>query len=208
MFVKGPILEIPLAISQTYFLLAASIACYLFGAYTLSSSVVSVFGVCFSFALIFVVIATDNPWVLFAFAFATGVSHNPFFEYMNVVDPTIVQEALAATCILFFGLTWLAFTSSSYNSFVFCGLLYACLSNLIFMIFLNIFFQNTLLELFIMYCTIMLFTAFVIVDTHALIKDRARMPTQYALRLFLDFVNLFINMVKLLKHLKNIQKKN
>jgi modulator of FtsH protease len=189
-------------IFQTYLLLTISIISYLFGTYVSISQnlvILTSFG---SMLILLAVIITKSPIFLIIFSFMTGLSHNPMFLYLNMIDPTIISEALEATFIVFVGLTFIAYKTVKYNTFALYGLLYSCLSTILWLSILNIFYQNTLVDIILMYCSIIIFTGYIIVDTHMLLKKPQQNPVTNALQLFLDFINLFINLLRLLKYIK------
>jgi len=197
--VSGQITE---EIFYTYLLFAFSIVSYLFGTQILISYDFAIFCIFGSFLLLLAVLTTQSPFFLILFSFVIGMNHNPIFEYLNVVDPTIITETLNATMMIFFGLTIIAFKIRNYNTFVLYGLLYSTLSTAIWLAILNMFYQNMLVDVFLMYISIMIFTGYIIIDTHSLLKNPHQSPVIHALQLFLDFVNLFINLLKFQKHIR------
>lgn len=189
-------------IFQTYVLLAFSIGAYLFGAQVLLPASFLFLGIVISFILIFVIYVTQAPIYLFLFSFIVGTSHNPMFEYLNVVDPGIIMQALILSFLVLIGLTIIAFKTKTYYTFAICGFLYTCLSTILWLSILNLFVQNSLLDILLTYFSIVIFSGYIIFDTHNLLESPNNTPVTHALQLFLDFINLFINLVKLLRHLK------
>lgn len=200
--------NLPDSVHQTYFLLALSIISYLFGAYIPVGPGLSFSAVLVSFIFFFLTASSHHPIFLIGFAFSTGISHSVIFDHLNMIDPTIVQEALVATFMVFVGLSFIAFQTLDYSTFAMYGFLYSSLSSLIWMSILNIFFQNDMIELVGIYFTIVIFTGFVIVDTHSLIKNPDQSPVDHAIQLFLDFLNIFLNLVKLMKQMKKKNRSN
>lgn len=199
--------SLPETICQTYLLLSGCIALYLFsantvGMYAISMPYLSFIGIISSFGLLFATMATKMQLPLLAFAFSVGVSHHPMFDYLNFMEPSIIHHALSTTLMVFVGLTYLAFTTSEYPTFLLYGFLYSSLSTIVWMGLLNIFFRNSFLDLLLTYFSVMVFTLFVVYDTHDMIKNNNKTPVDHALQLFLDFVNLFVDLVKLLRHFK------
>ncbi|XWV26938.1 BAx inhibitor (BI)-1/yccA-like protein family [Tupanvirus soda lake] len=189
------------SILHTYLLLTLCIATYLFGTYTLPVYV-STIAIIMSFILLFVTIITQGPVFLVAFSYCVGASHNHVFTYLRIVEPDLITEALGATLLVFIGLTYIAFNTRDYYSFAIYGFLYSSLSTMFWLVILNIFFGSYLLDILLTYFSIVIFTGYIIVDTHSLLKDPYKSPVMHALQLFLDFVNMFVNLVKLLRHLK------
>ncbi|XWV25601.1 inhibitor (BI)-1/YccA-like protein family [Tupanvirus deep ocean] len=195
--------NLPNSILHTYLLLTFCIGTYLFGAFTFPVNVyVSTLALVISFILLFVTIITQGPLFLIAFSFCVGASHNHVFTYLRIVEPDLIIEALSASLLVFIGLTYIAFNTREYYSFAIYGFLYSSLSTMFWLSILNIFFGNYLLDVLLTYFSIVLFTGYIIVDTHSLLKDSYKSPVMHALQLFLDFVNMFVNLVKLLRHLK------
>jgi hypothetical protein len=195
-------LRLPGHIFQTYLLLVLSIGSYLIGAYTMASFGLSIFAIFLSFMFLFLVVTIKVPIMLIMFAFMIGVSHNPLFMYLNFIDPTIITEVLVATLLVFVGLTIIAFNTVYYSTFAVYGFLYTSLSTMMWLCLLNFFFKNGLFDMLLMYFSIVLFTGFIIVDTHDMLKNTTDGPVHHATQLFLDFINVFIGLVKLLRHLK------
>lgn len=189
-------------IFQTYLLLGISIIIYLIGAHISISRDLSPFimlGVIFALVI---VIITQSPVFLIVFCFLTGLYHNPLLTYLNIIDPSIINETLQATAMIFFGLTLIAHKTSDYNTFALYGILYSCLSTIIWLCIFNIFYQNVLIDLILMYISIVIFSGYIIVDTHNLLKNPFKSPVIHALHLFLDFMNLFVILLKIMKQVK------
>lgn len=195
------VVRIPSQIVQTYILLSLSFGTYLIGAFITAPVYLSFVCMAMSFVMLFVVIATDHPISLMGFSFVIGLSHHQMFNYVNLIDPSIITEALAATLMVFIGLTYFAVKSPNYNAFRFYGIMYSALSTLIFVGILNLFIKNSVIELLSMYASIVIFSIYTIIDTQSMI-ERRHTPVQAATHLFLDFINLFLNLIKLLKNMK------
>ena len=149
-------------ILQTYALLAISIATYLLGAQVLLPSSLSIVGIIVSFILIFVIHITQAPIYLFLFSFIVGTSHNPMFEYLNVVDPGIITQALILSFLALVGLTIIAFKTKTYHTFATWGFLYSCLSTILWLSILNLFIKNSLLNILLTYFSIVTFSGYII----------------------------------------------
>lgn len=193
---------LPDSIIQTYMLLTLSIASYLIGAYKFSTIEHSIFAIFASLIFLIVTLNTKIPMALIAFAFTLGVSHHHYLMYLNIEDPTIIHEALSVTMLIFLGLSIFAASTVDYYAFAFNGILVSGLMTLIWLYLFNTYYQNTLLEFFIIYVSIMIFTIYVVADTYNLLKNYHHGPIEHATELFLDFINIFINLVRLLRYLK------
>ncbi len=189
-------------IFQTYLLLTISIVTYLAGAYITFMYDMSMFLLFCLFALLTAVIITQSSVLLFVFSFVMGLYHNSFITYLNIINESIVNEALIATLMIFIGLTYISYKTSNYNIFAFYGVLYTCFSTIVWLMIFNIFYQNTLIDIFLMYASIVIFSGYIIYDTHNLLNNPHMSPVMHALNLFLDFINLFINLIKIVKQIK------
>ena len=202
---------LPDTVSQTYLLVLGSIGLYLVGAYLpLSIDLIALLmvpAIIASFIFVIMVSVTEQPIYLFAMAFSLGIIHTPVFLVADLIDPTIITEALVATFMVFVGLTYLAFNTSEYDTFALYGFLYSALSTMIWLGLFNIFVQNDIVEILVTYFSILMFSGFIIVDTHEMLKDKTRSPVRHATQLFLDFINMFINLLDLLADLKKKKKK-
>lgn len=193
---------LPNHICQTYMLLTFCIGSYLVGAYIFANVLLSIVAIIVSFILLFFLIVTESSLVLILFAFTVGISSGPMLVEVNLIDQSIITEALGATLLVFIGLTAMAFTMpNDYPIFAICGFLYSSLSTMIWLGLLNIFFRNELFDMLLTYASIIVFTGYIIVDTHYMLNS-PRSPVYHAGQLFLDFINMFVNLVKLLWHLK------
>uniref|UniRef100_A0A9J7X4P3 Transmembrane BAX inhibitor motif containing 4 n=1 Tax=Cyprinus carpio carpio TaxID=630221 RepID=A0A9J7X4P3_CYPCA len=140
-----------------------------------------------------------NLYLLFGFTLleslsvATAVS---FYEY------TIVLQAFVLTSAVFLGLT--AYTFQSKRDFSKLGAsLFAGLWILIIASFMRLFFYNDTMELVFAGAGALLFCGFIIFDTHLLMHKLS--PEEHVLasiNLYLDIVNLFIYILRILDSMK------
>lgn len=189
-------------IFQTYLLLAVSIGTYLFGTQISISQNLIIFLIFGSIPVLIAVITTESQVFLLIYSFMIGLLYSPFLTYLNIINPSIVSETLQVTIIIFIGLTFIAYKTSNYNTFALYGLLYTCLTTILWLLVFNIFYQNVLVDPALMYVLIIIFSEFIIVDTHNLLKNPSRSPVVHALHLFLDFINLFVNLLEVMKQIK------
>ncbi|XP_043093039.1 protein lifeguard 4 [Puntigrus tetrazona] len=140
-----------------------------------------------------------NLYLLFGFTLleslsvATAVT---FYEY------TIVLQAFVLTSAVFLGLT--AYTFQSKRDFSKLGAsLFAGLWILIIASFMRFFFYNDTMELVFAGAGALLFCGFIIFDTHLLMHKLS--PEEHVLasiNLYLDIVNLFIYILRILDSMK------
>ncbi|XP_026065930.1 protein lifeguard 4-like isoform X2 [Carassius auratus] len=140
-----------------------------------------------------------NLYLLFGFTLleslsvATAVT---FYEY------TIVLQAFVLTSAVFLGLT--AYTFQSKRDFSKLGAsLFAGLWILIIASFMRLFFYNDTMELVFAGAGALLFCGFIIFDTHLLMHKLS--PEEHVLasiNLYLDIVNLFIYILRILDSMK------
>ncbi|NXF38246.1 LFG4 protein, partial [Nyctibius bracteatus] len=138
-----------------------------------------------------------NLYLLFGFC-----SLNDSLLFLFIVsfyDVSIVLQAFVLTTAVFLGLT--AYTLQSKRDFSKFGAgLFACLWILIFSGFLRLFFYSETIELVFAAAGALLFCGFIIYDTHLLMHKLS--PEEYipaAINLYLDIINLFLYLLRLLE---------
>ncbi|KAK1790440.1 hypothetical protein P4O66_014337 [Electrophorus voltai] len=131
--------------------------------------------------------------LLEAVSVATAVT---FYEY------SIVLQAFILTTAVFAGLT--AYTYQSKRDFGKLGAgLFAALWILIIASFMRLFFHNDTLELVFAGSGALIFCGFIIYDTHLLMRKLS--PEEHVLasiNLYLDIVNLFLHILRILDSMK------
>ena len=192
--------SVPQKIYQVYFLFFTGIGVYLLGAYTLSSYGFSLFASIMSFAALLWMVTSQNIISFYVFSFTTGISHHSLFAYISWIDDNIITEALCLTFLIFAGLAVIAFLSPTYSSFAFNGFLYTFFGGIFWLSVLNIFYQNNFLDLLLTYASIICFSLFVIIDIRGITSNNNHGPVYHAGQLLIDFIGIFIDFVKLLKH--------
>lgn len=140
-----------------------------------------------------------NLYLLLVFTLLEAVSVAvalTFYEYSTVL------QALFLTCAVFSGLT--AYTFQSKRDFSKMGAgLFACLWILIIASFMRFFFNSESTELVLAGAGALVFCAFIIYDTNLLMKQLS--PEEHILasiNLYLDIVNLFLHVLRLLDSMK------
>ncbi|NWR69758.1 LFG4 protein, partial [Centropus unirufus] len=133
-----------------------------------------------------------NLYLLFGFVIY-------FLLIVSFYDVSIVLQAFVLTTAVFLGLT--AYTLQSKRDFSKFGAgLFACLWILIFSGFLRLFFYSETIELVFAAAGALLFCGFIIYDTHLLMHKLS--PEEYilaAINLYLDIINLFLHLLRLLE---------
>ncbi|KAG7277656.1 hypothetical protein CRUP_025341 [Coryphaenoides rupestris] len=134
-----------------------------------------------------------HPTLLEAISVATAVS---FYEYK------VVLQAFFLTCAVFLCLTTYTFQSKRDFSKLGAGL-FAALLILIVGGVMRLFFNNEVTELLLACGGALVFCGFIIYDTHLLMHRLS--PEEHVLasiNLYLDIINLFINVLRILDSMK------
>ncbi|NWI34614.1 LFG4 protein, partial [Sula dactylatra] len=122
-----------------------------------------------------------------------------FLFIVSFYDVSIVLQAFILTTAVFLGLT--AYTLQSKRDFSKFGAgLFTCLWILIFSGFLRLFFYSETIELVFAAAGALLFCGFIIYDTYLLMHKLS--PEEYilaAINLYLDIINLFLHLLRLLE---------
>ncbi|NWR26807.1 LFG4 protein, partial [Tachuris rubrigastra] len=135
------------------------------------------------------------------FGFCSLIDRLLFLFIVSFYDVSIVLQAFILTTAVFLGLT--AYTLQSKRDFSKFGAgLFSCLWILIFSGFLRLFFYSATIELVFAAAGALLFCGFIIYDTHLLMHKLS--PEEYilaAINLYLDIINLFLHLLRLLETL-------
>ncbi|NWY02651.1 LFG4 protein, partial [Nothoprocta ornata] len=136
-----------------------------------------------------------NLYLLFGFTLLEALS---VAVTVSFYDVSIVFQAFILTTAVFLGLT--AYTLQSKRDFSKFGAgLFACLWILIISGFLRLFFHSESVELVFAAAGALLFSGFIIYDTHLLMQRLS--PEEYILasiNLYLDIISLFLNLLRVL----------
>lgn len=146
-----------------------------------------------------------NLLALFAYTFITGLFlAPPIFVAMAqaaagaTLDASPVRDAFLLTGAAFTGLTAYVFVTKKDFSYLGASLMTG-LWVIIGASILGIFFHSAVLQLAIASVGVLLFAGYILYDTSRLLQDREeREPVGAALRLFLDVVNMFIFLLRIL----------
>ena len=125
---------------------------------------------------------------------------------MLIYDPYSILYILGVTSLIFLGMTIYGLKTKenllAYSRFFKGGLITLLIVSL-----LNLFLKISILGWFISVCSVVLFTALIAYDVNRLVKtfennnlseeDYNKLSTIGALTLYLDFINIFLNLLKL-----------
>jgi FtsH-binding integral membrane protein len=140
---------------------------------------------------------------LLLFTFVNGTFISPLLYaiasgYIKGTGPGLIYNALFLTILIFAALTTYVFISK--KDFSYIG---ATLTIGIFMVFgallVNMFVQSSSLDLALSIIIVILFSGFVLFDTSRILKRAHEIPpTLGALSLYLDFMNIFLALIRIL----------
>jgi FtsH-binding integral membrane protein len=140
---------------------------------------------------------------LLGFTFVSGIIISPTLfaiahGYVRGADTGVIYDALFLTSLVFGALTAYVFVTK--KDFSYMG---ASLTIGLFMVIgislVNIFVQSTTVDLALSAIIVILFSGFILYDTSRILRNAHEMPpTLAALNLYLDFLNLFMAILRLL----------
>ncbi|MDR2080670.1 MAG: Bax inhibitor-1/YccA family protein [Campylobacteraceae bacterium] len=187
-------------------LLAGSVGAYvgLGAAYIFTTNWFYIGGIIVWFALSFGLYAAKkvnglNYVLLFAFTFLGGFLLTPFLGgfLQTPAGAAIVINAFVLTTVAFGALSIFAMNTkksfSAWGKFLFIALIV-----LVAAIIINIFIPSPILYTVISAAGAILFSIYIIYDTQNIIKGAYETPIEGAIALYLDFLNLFIFILRLL----------
>ena len=142
-----------------------------------------------------------TPWFYF-YSFVNGITMSVILAFSN---PVTVATTFLITAVLFGILAFIGRTTkkdlSGIGKFAIATLL-----GLIFATLVNIFLQNTILDYIITYLGVIIFSALIAYDNQKIQKGFSRVTeenynnvtTWHALDLYLDFINLFLYILRIM----------
>ena len=137
--------------------------------------------------------------LLFAFVFVSGLLISPVISiYVANGAGILIAEALGLTALVFGALSFYAYTTKQ-NFNRLGGFLFASLIGIIIASIVSIFIQNSMLLLIINIASILIFSGYVLYDMGRILnefRDDEIYPA--VLSLYIDFLNLFLNILELL----------
>jgi len=201
--------ELMAFLKATYQLFASSLLAATAGAYIglgMASTITSWYWglVILEFVFLFGIYAVkDKPGLnliaLFGFTFLSGLTLTPLLSSVfNMPGGAgIVSQAFLMTSVAFGGISMFAMTTK--RDFSGMGkMLMIALIILIVGSISNIFIGSSVLQLGIAMVGALVFSAFILYDTQQIIKGNIATPIEAAIRLYLDFLNLFISLLQIL----------
>ncbi|EAH6404957.1 Bax inhibitor-1/YccA family protein [Campylobacter coli] len=206
--------ELGIFIKQTYQLFAASLLAATVGAYVgiyalaaffIQSQVT--FWILFAVEIGLLIAlqfkkreASLNLILLFGFTFCSGLTLTPLLISVLALPAggVIIAQAFALTTVAFAALS--IFAMNTKKDFTLMGkALFIVLIVVVAASLLNIFFQSSLLNLAISAVAAILFSFYILYDTQNIIRGNYETPIEGAVALYLDFVNLFVSLLNILR---------
>lgn len=141
-----------------------------------------------------------NLILLFAFTFVSGLTLAPIIAITmaSKAGGVIVAQAFTLTTVAFGGLSFFAMNTkrdfSAMGKMLFITLIVLVVASII-----NIFTASPTFQLVIAGISAILFSAFILYDTQNIIKGAYETPIEGAVALYLDFVNLFVSLLQILR---------
>jgi FtsH-binding integral membrane protein len=140
---------------------------------------------------------------LLGFTFVSGVIISPTLfaiahGYVPGADVGVIYDALFLTSLIFGALTAYVFITKKDFSYMGASLMIG-LFMVIGISLVNLFIQSTTMDLALSAIIVILFSGFILYDTSRILKNAHEVPpTLAALNLYLDFLNLFMAILRLL----------
>lgn len=143
----------------------------------------------------------DHPVNLYLMASFTLVQAFTLGIVVTFYEQTVVLQAIFLTFVVVAGLT--SFTFQSKRDFTAMGSgLFAALLILIGVSIIQLFFQNSMLETLIAFAGAIIFSLFIIFDTHIIMeKVSAEEYILATITLYMDILNLFVYILRILEAL-------
>lgn len=148
---------------------------------------------------------------VYIFTFVDGILMSPIISYyVGDLGSGVVINVLIATMILFGMLSFIANRSESTKFLRLGPILFALLIALLFMSILNIFLYGKVFNIAISVLGILIFSAYILYDISILkmeieygnIRERDDLSI-HVLNLYLDFVNILLDLLRLVKELND-----
>ena len=198
-------------IKQTYQLFAASLLAASVGAYVglYSSLGATVAGNYWLFVILELGLLVGlmfakrkaglNLILLFAFTFVSGLTLTPILgrTFAMPGGAAIVAQAFTLTTVAFGGLS--VFAMNTKRDFTTWGkMLFITLIVLLVAMLLNLFFKSPIFQVALSCVSAVLFSAYILYDTQNIIRGNYETPIEGAFDLYLDFLNLFVSLLRIL----------
>ena len=140
-----------------------------------------------------------NLILLFAFTFVSGLTLTPILgrTFAMPGGAAIVAQAFTLTTVAFGGLS--VFAMNTKRDFTTWGkMLFITLIVLLVAMLLNLFFQSPIFQVALSCVAAVLFSAYILYDTQNIIRGNYETPIEGAVDLYLDFLNLFVSLLRIL----------
>lgn len=140
-----------------------------------------------------------NLILLFAFTFVSGLTLTPILgrTFAMPGGAAIVAQAFTLTTVAFGGLS--VFAMNTKRDFTAWGkMLFITLIVLLVAMLLNLFFQSPIFQVALSCVAAVLFSAYILYDTQNIIRGNYETPIEGAVDLYLDFLNLFVSLLRIL----------
>ncbi|WP_122862366.1 Bax inhibitor-1/YccA family protein [Campylobacter showae] len=140
-----------------------------------------------------------NLILLFAFTFVSGLTLTPILgrTFAMPGGAAIVAQAFTLTTVAFGGLS--VFAMNTKRDFTALGkMLFITLIVLLVAMLLNLFFQSPIFQVALSCVAAVLFSAYILYDTQNIIRGNYETPIEGAVDLYLDFLNLFVSLLRIL----------
>lgn len=136
----------------------------------------------------------------FWFTFCSGLTLTPLLISVLALPAggIIIAQAFALTTVAFAGLS--VFAMNTKKDFTVMGkALFIVLIVIVAASLLNLFFQSSIVNLAISAVAAILFSFYILYDTQNIIRGNYETPIEGAVALYLDFVNLFVSLLNILR---------
>ena len=140
-----------------------------------------------------------NLILLFAFTFVSGLTLTPILgrTFAMPGGAAIVAQAFTLTTVAFGGLS--VFAMNTKRDFTAWGkMLFITLIVLLVAMLLNLFFKSPIFQVALSCVAAVLFSAYILYDTQNIIRGNYETPIEGAVDLYLDFLNLFVSLLRIL----------
>ena len=137
--------------------------------------------------------------LLFAFTFISGLTLTPILARTFAMPggAAIVAQSFTLTTVAFGGLS--VFAMNTKRDFTVWGkMLFITLIVLLVAMLMNLFFQSPIFQVALSCVAAVLFSAYILYDTQNIIRGNYETPIEGAVALYLDFVNLFVSLLRIL----------
>lgn len=143
-------------------------------------------------------------WVVYGISLFLGISLYPLIDYyISSSGAETVLIAFLLTILIFISLTIYAYNSKKDFSFL-GGFLFVALIGLVFTSIIGFFVKNELLELTLAYVGVLIFSGYIIYDISRMkfVKFTEKDIPGAVLNLYLNLINLFVKLLKIIDNLR------